>query len=45
MAPGNINVDTNNYGVRSNLIIAMRTLKTKIYVYTTVRVIHSDYRD
>ena len=45
LAQGNINMDTNNYRIRSNLIIAMHTLKTKIYVYTTVRVINSDYGD
>lgn len=38
MAQGNINVDTNNYSIRSNPIIAMHTLITKICVYTTVRV-------
>lgn len=36
MAQGNVNVDTNNYGIRSNLMIAMHTPMTEIYVYTTV---------
>ena len=40
-----LSVKTSNYTLRNNLVTATHKLKTKIYAYTTVKVLHADHSD